>query len=800
MMTAPVSFDTLLAAPLPDLMQAARERRDGGFGQLVTYSRKVFIPLTHLCRDVCHYCTFAQAPVRGRAAYMSLDEVLAIAEGGRRLGCTEALFTLGDRPEARYRVAQDELAAMGFASTIDYLAHVAGETLRRTGLLPHLNPGVMTREELQRLRGVSASMGLMLESASPRLCERGGVHFGSPDKHPEVRLQTIADAGELQIPFTTGILIGIGETRRERLEALAAIADLHRRHGHIQEVIVQNFRAKQGTRLAGAAEPDLDDLLWTLAAARLLLPTDVSLQAPPNLSPQVYPRLLDAGINDWGGISPLTPDHVNPEAPWPQIETLAAATATRARVLAGRLPLYPSYARAAARWLDPAVAPAVRALSDAQALARADDWMPGQPVTPAQARAALAAPRLAEVDGGILRVVSAMSAGQRADEDDIVHLFAARDRDQRFVCAAANELRQAVAGDVVRYVVNRNINYTNICYFRCGFCAFSKGKSHEALRGAPYDLALAELERRVAEAWERGATEVCMQGGIHPDYTGATYLAICRAVKRAAPQMHIHAFSPLEVSQGAATLKLPVDEFLLQLKEAGLGSLPGTAAEILSDPVRQVICPDKLDTASWLAVVEAAHRAGIPTTSTIMFGHVETPADWATHLLALRDLQARSGGFTEFVPLPFVPMEAPLFLKGGARRGPTLREVLLMHAVGRLALHPLIRNVQTSWVKLGVEGAQLCLQAGANDLGGTLMNESISRAAGTVHGQELPPAQMRAAVAAIGRPCAQRDTLYRPVAAARQQASMAAADLAPLVLTRPNDGQALSRITASLTS
>ena len=616
----------LARLPLAELLSMACELRDRGHGRKISYSRKVFIPLTKLCRDVCHYCTFAEKPRKDRPPYLSLDEVLAIAERGRQAGCHEALFTLGDNPEARYAVARQALDSMGYASTLAYVAHAAATVIEKTGLLPHLNPGVMTRDELAMLRPVSVSMGLMLESASARLCERGEVHFGSPDKHPAVRLKTISDAGELNIPFTTGILIGIGETRQERIEGLQAIAELHSRHGHIQEVIVQNFRAKPGTRRASAPEPDLDDLLWTIAVARIILGPDMNIQAPPNLTPGIYGRLIAAGLNDWGGVSPVTPDHVNPEAPWPQIEALAAATAREGRLLVERLALYPAYARQPARWLAPELIPRVLAAIDSDGLAREDTWAPGLPLEAREIESLARAPYLAEVDRDLARSVEAAAAGVRLDGERIVRLFEARDRDFGFVCEAADELRRATVGDTVRYVVNRNINYTNICYFHCGFCAFSKGKSHASLRGAAYDLGLDEIERRVAEAWARGASEVCMQGGIHPDYTGRTYLEICRAVKRAAPGMHIHAFSPLEISQGAKTLGLGVTEFLLHLREAGLDTLPGTAAESLDPEVRAIICPDKISAAEWLEVVECAHRVGLRTTATIMYGHVEGPS------------------------------------------------------------------------------------------------------------------------------------------------------------------------------
>ena len=767
-------------ASLPELIDAAGRLRDDGHGRRISYSRKVFIPLTHLCRDVCHYCTFAQRPRAGRSAYLSPDEVLEIARAGAAAGCTEALFTLGDKPELRYRAAREALDALGYETTIHYLQAMCALALRETGLLPHANPGVMSRAEIAGLRTVSASQGVMLESLSARLCEPGGVHYGSPDKRPEARLETLQLAGELSVPFTTGILIGIGETRAERLEALFAIRDLHRRFGHIQEVIVQNFRAKPATKLAGAAEPDLDDLIWTIAAARLILGPEMNIQAPPNLSPGVYPRLIAAGINDWGGISPVTPDHVNPEAPWPAITELAERTADAGKLLVHRLPIYPSYMRDLGAWTAPEIATQARRMSDAEGLARDGDWAPGVKIVPCTPPVYARA-----VDPAIERIIGRAQAGARLDAPEIVGLFAARDADYRRVVAAADELRQAMSGDVIRYVVNRNINYTNICSYRCTFCAFSKGKTHEALRGAPYDLTLDEVVRRTIEAWERGATEVCLQGGIHPDYTGETYLAICRALKRAVPDMHIHAFSPLEVTQGAATLGMPIRSFLAQLKAAGLSTLPGTAAEILDDEVRAIICADKVNTAQWLDVARTAHGLGLRTTSTIMYGHVEHPLSWARHLLAVRDLQAETGGFTEFVPLPFVHMEAPMYLKGAARRGPTFREAVLMHAVARLTLNPHITNIQTSWVKMGPQGAAACLEAGANDLGGTLMNESITRAAGAEHGQEFPPEAMEELIRSLGRRPEQRTTLYGPAPAERRAASLNAPALAPVVLTAP---------------
>jgi FO synthase len=726
---------------------------------------------------VCHYCTFARTPRKGTPGYLSPDQVLEIARAGERAGCKEALFTLGDKPELRYAVASEQLAHLGHSTTLSYLAQMCDLVLRETSLLPHVNPGVMTREEVALLRRVSVSQGIMLESVSERLCERGGVHHGSPDKDPAVRLATLRFGGELGVAFTTGILIGIGETRVERVDSLLALRKLHEAYGHIQEVIVQNFRAKPSTKMARSQEPQPSELMWTLALARSVFGPEMNLQAPPNLTPTAYPDLIAAGLNDWGGVSPITPDHVNPEAPWPEIARLQENTEKAGKVLVERLAVYPSYCRDAERWQDAAMIARVLRATDTDGFARTDDWAPGQPGTPS-----VATPRrTAAVNAAIERILAAAFDGATLDESDIVALFQARGAQFNAVCAAADELRRRTEGDVVRYVVNRNINYTNVCSFHCQFCAFSKGKLSESLRGAAYDLQLEEVVRRAQEAWARGATEVCMQGGIHPDYTGETYLALCRAVKTALPQMHIHAFSPLEVSHGAQSLGLSLEEFLRLLRDAGLGTLPGTAAEILDDEVRQLICPDKLNTDQWLHVIQTAHRVGFRTTGTIMFGHVDRYAHWARHLLRIRVLQAQTRGFTEFVPLPFVHMEAPMYLKGKARKGPTYREAVLMHAVARLALHPLITNIQVSWVKLGPGGVRACLKAGANDLGGTLMNESISRAAGTCHGQELPPPQMDELIASCGRVPEQRTTLYCPPPPERRELSYTAKELAPIV-------------------
>jgi FO synthase len=767
---------------LERLLAAARARRDLGHPVLVTYSPKVFIPLTRLCRDVCRYCTFAQAPRAVDAPYLSVDECIAIAEAGARAGCHEALFTLGDQAERRYRVAREALATLGHDTTIGYLAEVAQRVHEATGLLPHVNPGVMTRADLERLRPVSASAGLMLESVAERLCARGGPHHACPDKLPQVRLETIRAAGELHIPFTSGILIGIGETRRERIESLLALRALHARYGHLQEIIVQNFRAKPGTAMAGAPEPSLEEHLWTIALARLVFDPEMSIQAPPNLNADALDRLLAAGINDWGGVSPVTPDHVNPEAPWPHLATLRRVTEGAGKELVARLPIYPRFVQQAERWLAPEMRAPVLDHADAEGYGRENGWIAGA----AKAEAAPAnVAQIVTARGALAGILRRARDGRGLAEADVVRLFGARGREADAVCHQADALRAEVNADRVSYVVNRNVNYTNVCYFHCRFCAFSKGKLADHLRGRPYEVDLEEIARRTREAWQRGATEMCLQGGIHPDYTGATYLEVCRTVKRAAPEIHVHAFSPLEVWQGARTLGVSVGEFLAELRRAGLGSLPGTAAEILDDEVRRVICPDKISTAEWLEVMRCAHGVGLRSTATVMFGHVDHPRHWARHLLRIRDLQAVTGGFTEFVPLPFVHMEAPIYLKGGARKGPTWREALLMHAIARLVLHPHITNIQTSWVKMGPQGAQACLAAGANDLGGTLMNESITRAAGAAFGQELPPQTMHELIGAVGRVPYQRTTLYGEAPAERVGASFGAAPLEPVVNRAP---------------
>ncbi len=747
------------------LVSTAAALRDRAHGNLISYSRKVFIPLTHLCRDVCHYCTFAQVPRHAGKPFMSVQEVLDVARRGAAMGCREALLTLGEKPELRYRAAREALAELGFKTTLEYVAHVAQAIFEETGLLPHVNAGCMDDAEIAMLRKFSPSMGIMLESSADRLCEKGMPHHGSPDKIPARRMETIARAGKAKVPFTSGILIGIGETRLERIESLLALRDLHEKYGHIQEVIIQNFRAKPDTLMAGAAEPDQEDLRWTIAVARIIFGAAMNIQAPPNLVPESLEPIIEAGINDLGGISPLTPDFVNPEAPWPQLEQLSGQLATMGKHLQQRLTVYPAYVRDAQTWVDSAVLPQVLRLADGQGFAREDDWLTGvSDAAPVELMQGIGHPelhtrRLSAVTALLQRCQA--NGAESLSTAEIGRLFTARGDDFNAVCRAADRLRNEVNGNAVSFVSNRNINYTNICYFKCKFCAFSKGKVAEDLRDKPYNLGLDEIQRRTIEARMLGATEVCLQGGIHPEYTGQHYIDICHAIKQAVPDMHIHAFSPLEVWQGAETLGVPLPDFLKRLKQAGLGSLPGTAAEILHDDVRQILCADKINTAQWLEVMESAHRVGLHSTATIMFGHVDGYEHWAHHLLAVRELQSLTGGFTEFVPLPFVAQMAPIYRRGQSRRGPTFREAVLMHAVARLVLHPHLTNIQASWVKMGMEGVQACLHAGVNDMGGTLINESITRAAGASHGQGVDAKQLGQLATSAGRALWQRTTLYK---------------------------------------
>ena len=746
----------LLDASLDELLAEAATIRDRHHGTRVTYSPKVFVPLTHLCRDRCGYCTFAQPPARVVAPYLSPDEVLDIARAGAAAGCHEVLFTLGERPEDRYPAAREWLDANGYPSTVDYLVAACRLVVEETGLLPHANAGALYGPELAALRPVAPSQGMMLESLNPAL----DCHRGSPDKTPERRLATLEAAGRLGIPFTTGILVGIGESRHDRLVALQAIAASHQRHGHVQEVIVQNFLPKPGTAMHSAPACLQDDYLWTVAAARVLLPPAVHLQAPPNLSDD-FGALLGAGIDDWGGVSPVTPDHVNPERPWPALDRLRSVTEAYGFTLAPRLTVYPSFVLDAERWIDPALRFAVLDRSDAEGLGRDDmSWCSGGDAPPP---AILPAPH-ASAGGEVGEVLAGVLLGQEPGVEEIASLFSARGPEVAAVASVADELRQRAVGDVVTWVANRNINYTNICTFKCRFCAFSKGPLSLNLRGDPYLLGVEEIQRRVAEAWDTGATEVCLQGGIHPSFDGDYYIDVCRAVKEAAPGIHVYAFTALEVTEGAKRLGEPLVDYLRRLMDVGLKTLPGTAAEILDDEVRAVLCPDKITTDEWLDAHRTAHGIGLQSNITIMFGAVEQPVHWARHMVRTRALQKETGGFTEFVPLPFVHMAAPIYLQRRARRGPTFREALLMHAVARIAYDGWVPNIQASWVKMGAEGARQVLRAGANDLGGTLMDENISRAAGASHGQRMDEESFRAIVEPLGRPLEQRTTLYERVA------------------------------------
>lgn len=756
----------LIRQPLPDMLAQAAEKRDKAWGGRLTYSPKVFIPLTRLCQDRCGYCTFATAPARLSAPYLDLDEAVAIGRRGKAAGCHEALFTLGENPEARYPGARSWLDEHGYGSTVEYLVAVCAAVLNETGLLPHANAGALSSTQLAALRPVTASQGMMLESLDESLA----AHRASPDKAPARRLATLEAAGTLRIPFTTGILVGIGEDRASRVQALEAIAASHRRHGHVAEVIVQNFVPKPGTAMHAQDACDPEEYLWSIAAARIILPDDVHVQAPPNLSDD-FSRLIGAGIDDWGGVSPVTPDHVNPERAWPAIEKLRAITEAAGFELAPRLTVYPEFAQDSRTWLDPAMRFPVMDHSDAECLARDHPWASGGDTAPPDLDLA-GASGLAQVPGGrpgsgsrVHEILAGAMAGQELGENEIVTLFKARGRQVRAVAEVADQIRRDTVGDAVTWVANRNINYTNVCTFKCRFCAFSKGPLSLNLRGAPYLLDLEEITARVVEAENQGATEVCLQGGIHPDFDGDYYLEVIRAVRRASPDIHIHGFTALEVTEGAKRLGEPLEAYLKRLMEAGLRTLPGTAAEILDDDIRAILCPDKINTEEWLEAHRVAHSVGLRSNVTIMFGAVEQPLHWARHLIRTRDLQKDTGGFTEFVPLPFVHMASPIYLQRKSRRGPTFREALLMGAVARIAYRGHIDNIQISWVKMGAAGVVQALQAGANDLGGTLMDENISRAAGAEHGQRMDEAGFRAWVEPIGRRLEQRTTLYGRVPA-----------------------------------
>jgi len=834
----------LLAArdgALDELVALAGRVRDAGLAAagrpgVVTYSPKVFIPLTRLCRDRCHYCTFATVPGRLPAAYLEPDEVLAVARAGAAAGCLEALFTLGDRPEDRWPAAREWLDARGYDDTLAYVRAMAIRVLEETGLLPHLNPGVMTYSDLLRLKPVAPSMGMMLETTAVRLWDTpGGPHYGSPDKEPALRLAVLEDAGRAAVPFTTGVLVGIGETPAERVDALLAIRSAHRRHGHVQEVIVQNFRAKDDTAMRATPDLAAEELLATVAVARLLLGPGMRLQVPPNLSdPAGLPALLAAGADDWGGVSPVTADHVNPERPWPDRDTLAAASAAAGFALVPRLTVHPGYVLAGEPWIDPRVAGHVAALADpgsglpaAGATPQGLPWQEPDPrwgsdahgatdlhvrvdtvgrtgdrrgdfdavygdwdLLRARVRASAAPARLGPDVAAALAFAEAGPARllEPAGEPHALALLRADGPGLEALASLADAVRADTVGDTVGYVVNRNINFTNVCYTGCRFCAFAQRRSD----ADAYTLSLEQVADRAVAAWAAGATEVCMQGGIHPDLPGTAYFDLVAAVKAAVPGMHVHAFSPMEVVTGASRTGMSVPAWLAAAREAGLDTIPGTAAEILDDDVRWVLTKGKLPAATWVEVVTAAHQLGLRSSATMMYGHVDAPEHWLGHLRVLAAIQDRTGGFTEFVPLPFVHANAPLYLAGVARPGPTVQENRVVHAVARLALHGRIDHIQGSWVKLGEAGMAAVLRGGVDDLGGTLMEETISRMAGSEHGSRRTVDELEALAHAVGRPVRQRTTTYGEAPAERVAAARASggvpADLPALATSAPAPG------------
>jgi FO synthase len=798
----------LLAAEGPlldDLLAIAGGIRDAGLREagrpgVVTYSKKVFIPLTRLCRDRCHYCTFATVPHRLPAAFLERDEVLAIAREGAAQGCKEALFTLGDRPEDRWPAARQWLDERGYDSTLDYVRACAIAVLEETGLLPHLNPGVLSWADLQRLKPVAPSMGMMLETTATRLwSEPGQPHYASPDKEPAVRLRVLADAGRVNVPFTTGILIGIGETRAERADAIFAMRRSAREYGHIQEVIVQNFRAKPDTAMRGMPDAELRELAATVAVTRVIMGPRARIQAPPNLIDSEFDLLLGAGIDDWGGVSPVTPDHVNPERPWPQIDHLREMSARAGFELRERLTIYPEYVRRGEGWLDPRLSAHVAALADPSGLAREDAKPVGLPwQEPDEAYATGRTDLFATIDtegrtgdrrgdfdsvyGDWDEVAAHVStpspasertgtdvlAGLRLATEDPAKLLLPEHEDKAMalfnadgpaldeLARLADDLRKEVNGEDITYVVNRNINFSNVCYVGCRFCAFAQREND----ADAYRLSVEQVADRAEEAWRDGATEVCMQGGIDPKMPITAYADLVRAVKQRVPGMHVHAFSPMEIVTGASKAGVSVRDWLTELHEAGLDTIPGTAAEILDDDVRWVLTKGKLPASTWIDVVTTAHQVGIRSSSTMMYGHVDHPRQWLGHFRVLAGIQDVTGGLTEFVALPFIHTNAPIYLAGIARPGPTWRENRVVHAMARILLHGRINNIQCSWVKLGDEGTIAMLNAGCNDLGGTLMEETISRMAGSENGSARTVAELKELAARAGRPAAERTTVY----------------------------------------
>jgi FO synthase len=714
----------------------------------VTFSRNFTISLSRTCRCYCKYCAFATH----RAHLYSPDEVDGLLDEAVRRRAKELLVLTGERPEVNAEV-RERLRSYGHEDFVSYVAWTCERALER-GMLPHTNLGVLAREDLARLREVTASQGLMLESINPDLV----VHQGSPTKHPARRLETIRAAGELKIPFTSGILVGIGETPEERIEALRALATVHAEHGHLQEVILQNFVAHpryygaepaeiadeaQLSGEAGAAADmppwasaiTLDDMRALVRAARELMP-DVGVQIPPNLSDWWLP-LVEEGATDLGGLS-ANGDHISPEHPFPSPVAMRKRLEPRGYALAERLCVYPQYMDA--EWLEQGVLDTVKTAYWSFIPRRGSGRREERPIRRDLVPAAIEKAR----DGAWLA------------EDELTALFAeTRPEAIEDIRQAADELRAELAGETVTFVVNRNINVSNVCTVGCAFCGFGQGRrSPDA-----YEHDREEFVRRVEEAVEFGATEICMQSGIHPDWTLEDYEGWLRLAKEVAPQIHLHAYSAMEVDAMCASSGLPPLEVFHRLREAGLGSTPGTAAEVLHDGVRERISPNKLPVARWVEIIEASHAAGLRSTVTVMFGHIEEPWELAEHMRVVRELQERTGGFTEFVPLSFVPYHTLLGRTHGIEE--MSREENLEHtAVFRLALGRTIPSLQASWVKMGLDAATEALRWGVNDLGGTLMEESISRLAGSRHGVMLTPDQLIAAAHRAGRPAAERTTLY----------------------------------------
>lgn len=731
---------------------------------VITYSRKVFVPLTTLCRDRCHYCVFVDTPSqllkKHKPAYMSAEQVLAVARQGAALGCKEALLTLGDRPEDRWPEARAWLDAHGYSSTLDYVGAMARLITAETGLLAHLNPGVMSHAELLALRPTAPSMGMMLETTSRRLFEVAGqVHFGSPDKDPALRLRVVDDAGRARVPFTTGILVGIGETLRDRAESLVALRDAHERHGHVQEVIVQNFRAKPRTAMRGAPDAALLEYVAAVAVARLVLGPRMRVQVPPNLSdPDEFALLVRAGADDWGGVSPLTADHVNPERPWPHLADLAARTAELGFDLRERLTAHPEYIREPEVWLDPALHAPVAALAEpVSGLAAVTDSgkapVSAAPASSPAARhlnlsqppATAGATTGATTAGADVRRLAETAASDPLALDDAEWetLLRATGADLDALAATADDVRRYTVGEAVTLVVNRNLTST-------GFRA--------AGRAAADEFDLDDVAAIAADAQDLEATEICVQGRLPDAEDPHTYLEIARTVKAAAPGIHLHAYRPQDVRDLADRGGLGLAGALAALRDAGVDTVPGTGVKVLSERVRALIAPGDLDIDAWIETITAAHGAGLRSSSVLFYGHVETATERIAHLRRLRALQTDTAGFTEFVP---IPLPAPL---GGLPLVPgraPLDEHRAMVAVSRLLLSGSIPHIQIPWTRVGRDAAAALLQSGGDDLGGTLLDGRVRPEAGVEVGLELPVADAAALAARLFRPFRLRTTDYR---------------------------------------